>query len=183
MYVDTSHIVKPKPVVTQQEEAPTFTSSEYTLAGKLYCMKNPKSAKELLEEFYTVKAKAKDEDYHNLNFYYLHFCRINQEDPLSYLGEVNRRDKVQERKVFIAAMLRIYKPQSFSHDINIAPGLNENLCMILRYDKGAMSRIIDEVVVWYNHDVEGFRGIVDELVVSLVGVRDGYSSDLFNNRA
>lgn len=182
MYVDTSHIKKPAPLVTQEEE-PTFAANEYAIVGKLHCMKNPKSAKELLEEFNNVKAKAKDDDFHNLNFYYLHFCRNTGTDPLDYLGNVSNRSKVHERKIYVAAMLRMYRPQLFTHDINVGNGIGEHLCVTLRYDKGAMSRIVDEVVSWYNMDFDGFRGVVDDVVASMVSLRDGYESDLFKSVA
>ena len=166
-----------------QADVIDIAPKDYAIIGKLHVKNNPEEARRLIDGYRQEQSKTLDSDIHNLNFYFLNFCNYNSYLATDYIGNIKKRDKTDARKLFIAAMMRIFHPQLFAYDLNLKCGLAESLCIILQVDAGCMTKIMEEVRVYYNHDWQGFHENVNNLAQKLIGIKNGYSSNLFDREA
>jgi hypothetical protein len=164
---------------TQQD----FSTKDKYIIGSLVAAENPETAKTYLSSYNTQKQKAIDGDPHNLNYYFLSFCRINSLDPFEIIGALHKQDKVDTRRLFIGAMVRIYRPQILFTPICPENGIGQYLCILLKLDNGNMSKTIDEVKEWYGGNLYNFRDDVTDTVDALASVRKGYVGTMFKKVA
>lgn len=157
-----------------------LTSQDYAIIGKLAVKENPDFAQSLLERFRDEKAKALDSDTQNIKLYLKHFCRFQGIDYWTLVEGAKKKEIVDARRLFIAVMLRVYKPQIFTHDIDVERGLADKLCHQVLIDEGNMSKIIDEIKVWVRFNQEDYCDKVQEMSRQLIETLAGYGSNLFS---
>jgi hypothetical protein len=160
-----------------------IAAKDYALIGKLHARQNPDEARQLIEGYRQEQSRALDSDLHNLNFYFLNYCKLKGYLATDYIGAIKKREKTEARKLFIASMIRIFHPQLFTYDVNTKSGLSESMCIVLRLDSGEMSKILEEVTAYYNHNWQDFSQRVNQLSMRLISLKDGYPCTLFEEEA
>lgn len=161
-------------------ESAVLSPRDRLTIGTLFAKEKPEEATKYLSVYNSEKAKAIDTDQCNLNYYFLSFCKMHSLDAFEYLGALNKQDKVDTRRLFIGAMVRIYKPQILFAPVCLENGIGQGLCNILQMDNGNVSKTIAEAKAWYNSKTDpDFRNQVNDTVQALQDIKAGYGVSMF----
>lgn len=167
------------------ENAVGYSTKERLVVADSYIRANPQGAENFLSDYNSAKAKAVDTNPHNLFDYFFLFCKIQGytsiEEMENLRGPIHKKEKVDLRRLFIGALVRIYRPQILFSPICLENGLGENLCRILKMDNGNMTKAIDECRAWYCSKTNpDFRNQVEETVQELKDRKNGYVGSIFS---
>ena len=127
---------------------------DYTLLGKLLCQQKPDVAIELSSQL------TGETDLSKLSGYFSIFCILKNLNPNQIQGALFKSSLIENRRLFLGAILSIYNPHTRALSISLAN--------LLKMDKSLLRRQIDETNVRYRayHD---FRSEVDLIVTKMKG--------------
>ncbi len=125
--------------------------------GRILLSKKPDIAQALLAE-YLPHTPPIETDLEKIPEYFIRFCHINQLKPCDNTGPLYKADKINERRVFIAAMICLYNPSTRL--------LSKYLALTLNQDPSNTAKMIQEVEFRYRK-MEDFKAKVDEVIGKL----------------
>lgn len=169
------------------ETVQDFSPKDKYIAGSMLVHQNPVLAKDFVTSYNAQKKKALDSDTSNIFDYFIDYCEIKGIESLKDTRHLRRalhkQDKVDARRLFIGAIVKIYRPQLLFSPVCMENGLGQKLVDLLGMDNGNVSKTIDEVKAWYIANSDNFRDQLDDLVEVLVDKRRGYVGSMFKNVA
>lgn len=121
---------------------------------------------ELLEK--SERLKPSQTDLALIEKYYFLFCKANKVNPVDFTGSIREGGKVETRKVFVSAMLRIYNPQVYmqSESPVLSVGFIKQISGVLKLNTGYMSRMVREVILMekvYDDYLEQVNKLITQL--------------------
>lgn len=147
--------------------------NHYALLGRLLVATRTDLALELLH-LYSCDT-ASETDHQRMAGYFSQFCKQQFITPSELTGALLKSHKVEKRRLFIAAMLRLYAPQAYrqpAENIILRRGFVATLAGILRCHNSNLHKTIREVVLWEN-EYDDFRESVDKVVAGIKEVGHG----------
>jgi hypothetical protein len=136
------------------------TKREYAFLWKLLTREEPAIAQRLVAHLTPIQPL--ESDLTKLPDYFITFCLIQNIAPKEYIGAVYNSYKTDQRRLFIAAMVKIYDSRTRL--------LLKTLSDTLQLQPPGTFRFIQEVEFRYKN-CEDFREKVDQIVNQL---REGY---------
>lgn len=121
-------------------EAIQYSDRYFKLIGKLLINQSPGMVNRLLSPYF--KETPCEQDLSKIKGYYYLFCAIN---------DINEDATVQQRRLFIASMIRIYNPQVHdqpTHQISLRHRLVRCISEALKQKESNVSTMIREVICW-----------------------------------
>lgn len=119
----------------------------YELVGRLLCEQRPQVVEEILQQLNG------ETDLNKLRKYLDSFCKLQAINKDSILYSPFDRNALEQKRLFIGAILVIYRPHTRR--------LCTSLANLLKAKQQALSRMIEEAKARYTHNIEDFKTKVD----------------------
>jgi hypothetical protein len=148
------------------------SSKEIVLIGKLVKKLYPDLAKEITAKY--IWPEAPCSDYKYISLFFDEFCRIKNINPELIKGPQFKTRLVDQRRLFVSAMIRLYNPQLYGQgdSIMIKYGFNAYLGKFLKMKKQTMHTTVKDCVNQENI-YDSIRSEVSDLVAKLLLKVDG----------
>jgi len=144
-------------------------NKEYALLGRLLYKRNRQAAVELLSDFHNSYIIPREKDLTHLPSFLAQFCEHYGVETSSFIATKHKREVVQNKKVFIAAILSLYCPGALEDPeiirqskTGIVYGIGEVLCL----DHSNISKMIHSAI-HYMKVYDSFRQEVVEVTEKL----------------
>lgn len=124
-----------------------YTKKTLAIIGREVVDKHPDIATGIIKN---IKPPSSS-DIEKIPYYFNLFCITVEKQPQEITGPVYKSSITEIKKIFMAAMLKIYNRQRL---------FNKTISTVLDQDRGATSRMISEVEFRYQKD-ESFSNQVD----------------------
>lgn len=143
-----------------------LTKRQYSILGRLCANQMPDKSRELLSIF---NVKPIEQDHSRIGQFFLSFCQIHNVNPDDYRGSLFKSTKSDQRRLFVACMVRMYLPHLYvapRGSVRLDYGFTQSLATALRLKRQNLTKMVREVVVQERAYTE-FRAAVDEITNKL----------------
>jgi hypothetical protein len=137
-----------------------LSTKQLSILGRLCAIQKPEVARELLS-IYDIEPVEKDHAL--IAKYFQSFCSLHDIQPAEYKGALFKSQKVHVRRIFVAAMIRVYIPHLYKAPpgtVRLEYGFVQGLSVELRLKNTNVAKMIREVIIM-EKVYEEFRANVD----------------------
>jgi len=143
---------------------------QYTILGKLLASRFPDEAREIVGAYINVSPP--ETSLSKIETFFLSYCHLNNLEPTEHRGNLYKRNKLDQRRIFLSIMLHLYSPQVFQQppdSIILAKGFLTEISRVLDSNTAQMSRMVREVITMervYSDYAEKVKEITSRLTIN-----------------
>lgn len=143
-----------------------LTPKQYSILGRLCALQQPEVAKQLLS-IYDEKPTATDHS--QIGAYFQQYCKIHSINPDDYRGSLFKSHKIDQRRLFIACMVRLYLPHLYvaPAGFRLEYGFTGAIASTFKQKGQNIAKMVREVIV-HERAYPEFKAAVDEITSKLI---------------